>query len=216
MILTGQNLRTGRKFCPSATLPPKKWHGQIWERTRGLRTERPSDNHLVNFNNGVQVNVIGKLNSCLTGNTICLEHTHEHTLMRYETTAFVVWIINALLGREKKQKFFSQSKWHTHDPTMLYTINYNTTVLTRNVRRFPRHSNPLPRSHLNLLRRHPSGRRKRKTWPRVEPTWRQGGVSGKRRGYTGRYAKQFNWLLCAVCLWAIVTVNACFCVYECN
>lgn len=23
MILTGQNLRTGRKFCPSATLPPK-------------------------------------------------------------------------------------------------------------------------------------------------------------------------------------------------
>ena len=35
-----------------------------------------------------------------------------------------------------------------------------------------------------------------------------GGVSGKRRGYTGRYAKQFNSLLRGLCLWAIVTVSA--------
>ena len=181
----------GKKILSQCHFAHQKiWHGQIWERTRGLRTERPSDNHLVNFNNGVQVNVIRKLNSCLTGNTICLEHTHEHTLMRYETTAFVLWILNALLGGKRNRSFSPKaSGTHTTLPccTQLITTLRYSLGMSDGFHVMPTYRLAATSTYGVA---HPSGGRKRKRWPPVEPTWREACRWGQRE------EKGIYWEIC--------------------
>jgi hypothetical protein len=46
MILTGENRRTRRKTRPSATLSTTNPTGMTWERTPGLRGEKPETNRL--------------------------------------------------------------------------------------------------------------------------------------------------------------------------
>jgi hypothetical protein len=113
------------------------------------------------------------LTSCLTGNNIYL--VHAHMLMRYETNnCLCEWIINTLRGEwGEKQKFFSQSKWHTHYTIMLHRINHHTTLLTRNVEGFHVMTTNSLAATSTYGVAHPSGRRKRKRWPRCEPTWHE-------------------------------------------
>jgi len=114
-----------KKIVPVPLCPPQKYDMDRSGNEPGIFVLK---GHQINtypiFIHEVRLNVIGKLNSCLTGNTICLEHTHGHTLMRYETTAFVLWIINALLGG-KRNRSFSLKASGTHT-----TLPYCTQLIT--------------------------------------------------------------------------------------
>jgi hypothetical protein len=108
---------------------------------------------------------------------------------------------------EKKQKFFSQSKWHTHYTAMLHRINY-TLWYSLGMSKVSTSSQP-PAWQAPQLMASPIGaggeNEKAGREASLRDAKRLGGVSGKSRGYTGTYAKQFSSLLRGLCLWTIFT-----------